>query len=585
MLRIAHFGHFEVDLNAGRLFKRGLRIALREKSFQVLALLVQHAGEVVTREELRCRLWPADVFVDFENNLNAAVARLRQALGDSAEHPRFIETLPRHGYRFLAKVSYVAPHSRQVPDGAVRLIVLPVLNFSGDPSQEYFSDAMTDGIIMALGALAPGVLNVIARTTAMRYKGSPKDIARIGRELTVEYVVEGGVDRTTDGILLNVQLIRVRDQVQVFARRYQTPASGIVSLQDSAARDIAAHVDVPAVAEALRAAPSVREDGSRRPVANPAAYDEYLQGRFHLQRVSPDAFNRACKHLEAAIALDPKLALAHDSLAEVYWYLGYFGYMRPIDAFSKGVLHAIRALEIDGSLGETHSLLGQYHKLDYNWPEVEREMALALELAPASPVVRARYAFNALMPRGRLDEAVAELERALDVDPLSIYVRSHLGIVLVLQHDWEKAVTQGRQLLELDPHAYVGHLILGSCYREQRLLDDAIAAHRRAVELSGGAAGMIGWLGLSLAAGGRTTEARALLEHLHQAASERYVPPSSLAWIYLGLGEIDAAFEWLDRAVEARDQFMMAIRSYAFFDPIRGDPRFGALLRKMRLDA
>jgi TolB-like protein/Flp pilus assembly protein TadD len=582
---MVRFGHFEVDLAAGQLFKRGVRIGLREKSFQVLASLLEKRGDVVTRDELRHRLWPADVFVDFENNLNTAVARLREALGDSAEHPRFIETLPKHGYRFVGHADEVPCVAASTSGPTVRIAVLPFVNLTGDPAQEYFSDAMTDEIITELAGLAPESLCVIARTTAMRYKGRHKDAARIGRELGVEYLVEGGVRRTSDRIALNVQLVRASDQIDVFARRYEADLRDIFGIQRSIARDIAQHVDLPSAADVSGVTTPITGPAPRKLTRDLGAYDEYLQGRFHMSRGTPEGFAAARQHFAEATARDPEFALAYDSLAEIYWYLGYFGFMAPKDAFSTGVLYAMRALEIDNTLGETHALLGQYHKqLDYNWAEVDREMSRALELSPTSPIVRVRYAFNALMPHGRLEEAVAELERALQWDPLSIYTRVHLAAVLALWRRYDRALEQARILLELEPKAYWGHLLMGACYRDRHRFDDAIAACRKASELSGGSAAMLGWLGLSLALGGEIAEARSLLGRLHDMASTRYVPPTSLAWIYLGLGETDTAFAWLDRAIDGRDQLIMPIKSYAFFDPIRADPRFVMLLRKMHLD-
>jgi tetratricopeptide (TPR) repeat protein len=241
-------------------------------------------------------------------------------------------------------------------------------------------------------------------------------------------------------------------------------------------------------------------------------------------------------------------------------------------------------LEIDNSLGETHALLGLYHKLTCDWPEVEREMARALELSPTSPVVRERYAFNFLMPHARHEEAAAELEQALVWDPQSVAIRSQLTVVLAFAHRYDLAIEEARRVLELEPRAYWGHALMGSCLRDQGLFDEAIAAYRTALELSGGASSMMGWLGLCLAVAGNTDEARTMLERLHERAAKSYVPPTSFAWIHLGLREIERVFDWLDRAVEDRDQFIMPIRSYSFFDPIRSDPRFGALLRKMRLD-
>jgi TolB-like protein len=583
--RIVRFGNFEVDLAAGQLHKRGVRIGLREKSFQVLALLLERPGEVVTREQLQHRLWPADVFVDVENNLNTAVARLREALGDSAEHPRFIETLPKHGYRFIAPVSERPLSDKRMSAPPARLAVLPFLNLSGDPAQEYFSDAMTDEIITELAGLAPQALSVIARTTAMRYKGSHKDVARVAHELGVEYVVEGSVRRTEDQIGLNVQLVRGSNQMHLFARRYQAELRDIFKIQSSVARDIAAHIDNVHIVEAIRTAQFVDASQRRPPTHNVGAYDEYLQGRSHLGRVTPEAFAKARQHFEEAISRDAGFALAYDGLAEVYWYLAYFGFMSPRDAFSTGVLYAIRALEIDNSLGETHALLGLYHKqLAYDWPVVKSEMARALELSPTSPIVRERYAFNVLMPHGHHAEAVAELELALGWDPLSISARSHLGAVLLLWRRYDEAMEQARRLLELEPRAYWGHALTGSCFRDQGIFDRAIHAYRTAVELSGGASSMLGWFGLSLALAGEAAEARMVLERLRERATHAYVPPTSFAWIHLGLRETDSAFEWLDRAVEGRDQFIMPIKSYWFFDPIRSDPRFAALLRKMRLD-
>jgi TolB-like protein/Tfp pilus assembly protein PilF len=582
--RIVRFGHFEVDLAAGRLHKRRVRIGLREQSFQVLALLLERPGEVVTREQLQHRLWPGDVFVDFENNLNTAVARLREALGDSAEKPRFIETLLKHGYRFIAPVSEHPSFDDQTSLPPTRLVVLPFLNLSGDPTQEYFSDAMTDEIIAELAGLAPDALSVIARTTAMRYKGSHKDVARIARELGVEYVVEGGVRRIEEGIGLNVQLVRASSQAHVFARRYQAELRDIFKIESRVARDIASHIDNVHITNAIRTTQVVDPMVRRPPTENLGAYDEYLQGRSRMARATPEAFATARQHFEEAISRDPGFALGYDGLAEVYWYLAYFGFMPPREAFSTGVLYAIRALEIDNSLGETHALLGLYHKLAYDWPEVEREMARALELSPTSPTVRERYAFNVLMPHARLEEAAAELELALVWDPQSVGLRSHLGAVLLLWRRYDRVMEQARRILELEPSAYWGYALMASSYRDQMILDKAIPAYRKAVELSGGASSMLGWFGLSLALAGEAAEARTVLEHLRERATHSYVPPTSLAWIHLGLGEIDTAFEWLDRAVEGRDQFIMPIKSYWFLDPIRPDPRFAALLRKMRLD-
>jgi TolB-like protein len=602
MPQLIRFGCFEVDIAAGRVSKRGNRLQLRDQPFQILAALLEHPGEVVTRDELRRRLWGDEVFVDYENGLNIAVARLRTALGDSAEHPRYVETLPKRGYRFIGEIS-VAPSAADArAPRRPRLVVLPLLNSAGDPAQDYFCDAMTDEIIAALASLVPDCLAVIARTTAMRYKGTHKDIVHIGRELNADYVVEGALRRTGDRIVVNVQLINAGDQAHLFAKRYESELRDIFRLHDTIAQDVAMHIGTPGIADEVRVIVT-RTAGKKRPTRNLSAYNEYIQGRYILERLTPEATARAKQHFEDAIRLDPEFALAYDALAELYSWLGYAGYMRPRDAYSIGIQYARRAVEADESLAEAHAVLAEYHKqLDFNWPAAEREMARALELNADSPPVRLRHALVILMPYNRIDEAVAEIERALELDPLAGLTRVWLGIMLLLAEDYDRAIEESRHLLELEPSSCWAHFIIGIAYRQKYFeestgkrrrspeespdldfADLAVAGHLKAVELSRGSDYFLGWLGLALGVCGRRDEARALLEQLRRC--DRYILPTSIAHIHLGLGEFDAALEWFDRAIEERDQNMMPILSYRHFDPLRNDPRFAVLLRKMGLGA
>ena len=602
MSQVVRFDCFEVDLDAGILRKRGFRIGLRDQPFQVLASLLEHPGQVVTRDDLRRRLWHDEVFVDFDNSLNIAIARLRTALGDSAEHPRFIETLPKRGYRFVGNLSPLPATAEPGPARRPKLLVLPFLNLSGDPAREYFSDAMTDEIITALANLAPKQLAVIARTTAMHYKGSHKDVARIGRELGVDYIVEGALHHTEEQVAVNVQLIHTSDQSHIFARRYQEELRNIFRMQRSIAQDVAAHIDAPGLAGEVQRR-LARAKGRSRPTENLSAYNEYIQGRYLLERLTPEAMARAKQHFEEAIGRDPEFALAHDALADLYSWLGYTGYMRPSDAYSIGFRYAARAVEIDDTLAEAHAVLAEYHKqLDYNWPAAEREMARALELNGASPIVRLRRAVGILMPHNRIDEAIAEIKQALESDPLAGLTRAWLGIMLLLAEEYDQAIDEARGLLELEPASCWPHFITGIAYRQKYyegfvlgrrrpadasagpiFAEEAVAGHLRAIELYPGSDYFLGWLGLALGMCGRKAEARAVLEKLRR--SKRYILPTSFAHVYLGLGEFDAAFEWFDRAVEERDQNMMLILSGRHFDPIREDPRFAALLRKMKLES
>jgi len=535
---------------------------------------LDHPGEAVTRDELRRRLWPNDVHVDFDNNLNTAIAHLREAINDSVDHPRFIETLPKRGYRFLASVSKSVPAERSARQARPRIVVLPFVNLSGDASQEYLSDALTDEMITELAAVASQHLTVIARTTAMRFKGSGKGVARIGRELELDFLVEGSMRRTEDRIVLNVQLIRVKDQAHLWARHYDATVSGIFTTSSAIAREIAQRLEIPASA------------GAARPAVPEQAYNLYIQARYHLYKDTPASIAQAKKSFEEAIALAPDFALAHDGIAEVYWNLGFLGFAPPKEAFSTGIFHALRALEIDPTLAETHALLGMYRKeLDYDWSEVRREMACALELNPASPTVRFRYAISGLLPQGLVLEAAAELDLLLEADPLSWIVRSWLVVMLGLAREYDRGVEEANRVLELDPNHYMGHMVAGQIYRYKDSYEEAIAAFRRGLEHSGGAPFALGCLGEALASTGAAEEARGLLERLHRIAAEAYVAPTSIAWIHLGLGGIDDAFRWLDRAIDARDPMIVPIKTYPILDPIRQDERFRGLLRKMNLDS
>jgi len=583
MPNVIRFDAFEVDLRAGQLRKHGTRIRLRDQSFQVLALLLQHPGTVVAREELRRLLWHDDVFVDFDNNLNIVVGRLREALNDSAERPRFIETLPKHGYRFVAPVIQPEQSGDAGPIQRARIVVLPFVNLSGETDHDYFSDAMTNEIITALASLATGRLAVVARTTSMRYKSSHKDAAHIGRELRVDWVVEGAVRHTDGRASVNVQLVRGRDQTHLFARKYEAAVDNAFDLPAHIVQDLVAHL--PGMCDEHMVAPLIGPGPPNR-AKTLAAYKEFLEGRRIVDTGRPWKILVAKEHMEKALALDPEFADAHDMLAENYWYLGYVGYLPPKQAFAAGIMHAVRALEIDAGRAETHALLGQFHKIrEYNWVEVEREMTLALRLNPNSPIVRTRNAVSSLMPRGRVREAADELERALEIDPLSLLARGWLGIMLVLDRRFGRGIEEARKVLDLDPDSFFGHFVLGACFAYQGKFDEAIAEHRKTVELLGDCGGTVGWLGLTLAIAGRNVEAHDLLARLEEKRTTEYVPASSLAWTHLGLREVDAAFEWMDRAVEECDQYLMPIKTYGFLDPIRSDPRYKGLLRKMNLES
>ena len=422
---------------------------------------------------------------------------------------------------------------------------------------------------------------MIARTTAMHYKGSHVDVARIRRELDVDYVVEGAVRRAEDHVAINVQLIQASDQSHLFAEKYNAVLRDLFAVENSIAQAIGANVNITAT----KTPPTfVVSRTARKPTQDLAAYDAYIRARDHLYRWTPEGLTKAKELFEQAIARDPTFALAYDGLAETYWNIGFLGFVQPKEAFSAGVFCALRAIEIDPTLAQTHALLGIFRKeLDYNWAEVRREMKLALELDPESPVVRFRYAVSGLMPQGNLEQSAAELERALESDPSSLFMRVWLAEVLYLGRQYERSLEQCRSLMQLDPIYFLSHFIVGQIRCEQGLFDEAITVLRKAAELSGNAPLVVGWLGMTLARSGDAAGARQVLSGLHAAASQAYVLPTSFAWIHLGLGEIEQAYTCMERAMDERDPIIIPIKIYAFLDPLRNEPRFAAMLRKMNL--
>src|SRR5512139_4122790 len=412
---IVRFAEFEADFDAGQLRKRGVRMRVRPQSFQVLRCLIERRGEVVTREELQRQLWPDDVFVDFDKSLNTAVAQLRAVLHDSADRPRYIETLRTRGYRFIASVELAPAAQGGTSARRARLAVLPLVNMSGDPAQEYFSDAMTDEIITTLASVAPEQLAVIARTTAMRYKGGRKDVGRIGRELNLDYVVEGSVLRGHDQVGINVQLVQTSNEVQLFARKYDAPMGEMFSLHQRIAEEIAGHI--PVAAQTVRTLPGAGESVRRKPTEDLAAYNEYIKGRQQMWLWTPESLARAKAHFETAIGRDPNFTLAYCELARLYWHLGFTGYAPSRELDPVGRFYALRAIETDPTLAEGYALLSYYPKQRrfgepfsyYDWPASLKDLMRARELNPRSQLVQLRYAM-VLMVLGRLEEAAAEVE-------------------------------------------------------------------------------------------------------------------------------------------------------------------------------
>jgi serine/threonine-protein kinase len=453
--------------------------------------------------------------------------------------------------------------------------VLPLSNMSGTPENDYLCEGMAEEIINALTRV-PG-LRVIARTSSFAVGRMDLDVREVGARLGVGHVLEGSLRRSGQRVRVTAQLVNTTDGGHLWSERFDRELTDVFALEEDIAEAIAAR---------LRGAFQRARGERRQPAPDVEAYGLYLEGRYFFARGGGEAMARARDCLERAIARDPGFAPAFDALAELYWYLGFFGGLVPVDAFSQGTWYALRALELDDTLAETHALLGMLRKeLDYNWREVDRELARARELSRDSPVVRLRHAISGLLPHARIEEAVVEVGSVVRSDPLSIVVRWWLAIMLYLARQPQRMMDEGCRMIAAEPTHFLGHWVIGVAYTELGDLDEAVTAFERAHELSGGVPFTLGFLAYACGLAGKKEHTRRLLEHAEGMAAAGYVSPFAIAICHVGLGDYDAAFEWWSRAVDVRDPLIMPIKTLPIFDPVRGDPRYRALLGRMNLSA
>ena len=463
-----------------------------------------------------------------------------------------------------------APAGPEIPSVAV----FPFTNMTGSSEDEFLCEGLAEEIINVLTRI-PG-LRVIARTSAFAAGRAGLDIREAGARLGVGNILEGSVRRAGRRVRVTAQLVTTNDASHLWSERFDRELTDVFALED----EIAA-----AIAIRLRIELGRREGERPRPAVHPEAHAAFLEGRYHFARGTPEALRQAMACYETAISRDPGFALAYDSVAELHWFLGFFGNVPPREAFSRSTWHALRALELDDGLAETHALLGMLRKeLDYNWPEVDRELGRAFELGRGSPLVRLRYVISGLLPRARLREGIAEIEEILRSDPLNLFVRWWLGVMLYLARTPGRMIEEGRRMITLDPDFFLGHWVLGMGLEQAGAGSDAVSSLEKADVLSGGNPFALGFRAYVCGRSGRPEEVRRLLERAGKAAAAGYVPASTFALAHIGLDEWDAAFEWMDRAVETRDPIIMPIKTFPFLDGVRDDPRYRALLGKMNLD-
>jgi TolB-like protein/DNA-binding winged helix-turn-helix (wHTH) protein len=665
--RGTRFGAFEVDLRSGEVHKHGIRLKLQDQPFQVLALLLEHSGDVVTREEFRQKLWPADTFVDFDTGLNSAIKKLRDALSDSAEEPRYIQTLPRRGYRFIASVdnvsvvsprasSEVAVHGIQINEneiqrteiskndgshgtslstlsdsasefippntsapvplpskalantrrqqirvglalgiilaalamGAVLLVskrspshdlpaairsiaVLPLENLTGDPSQEYFADGMTDALITELAQVRG--LKVISRTSTMRYKGTKKTLPEIARELGVDAIVEGTVGRSGDEVKITAQLIRASTDTHLWAASYARVRQDILPLQAEVAREVTHQISDQLVPVENKAA---------KPTVDAEAYDAYLKGVYFLSQGSPDAARTAIRYFQAAIEKEHNFAAAYSRLAACYSFLSSMSEMPSGEAYARGKAAAQKAVALDDNLDHAHAELAWIAILDWDWTRAENEYRRAIQINPNSADAHIGY-FFLLLILGRSEESAREERAAKVLDPLSLNTLTTTVSGSYYRRQYDDGLIKARSAIELYPQVSTTHVLLSNFYAAQG--NDKLAAQEilLAEETGGATPERLAALKAANEIGGSKGLRRKRIELNEKVAGKQASNEYDLAIDCAAVGDDDRAIVWLEKALHARDSKITLITVEPIFDTLRSDPRFAGFLRQMGL--
>jgi len=627
------FGVFQINVAARELRKHGVRVRLPGQPFSILTILLEKPGEVITREEIQKKLWSSDTFVDFEHSLNSAIKKLRTALGDTAENSRYIETIPRVGYRFMAPVEEVtakggsaadahpATSGSSVPGAAelsssrrwpvvlgvfvaliaaasvytqfhgwlgtrpaterVMLAVLPFENLTGDAGQEYFSEGLTEEMIAQLGHLDPDHLGVIARTSVMHYKHTEAQLDQVARELGVQYVLEGSVRRDAGKVRISAQLIQMKDQTHLWARQYDRELSSLLALQGEIAQEVANEIELTlgqrhervAAGPQLAASPNSYE-----------AYELYLKGRYFWNKRTKEGFEQAAAYFQQAIARDANYARAYAGLADTYGLLSTW-YMVPHSEFiPKARVAALKALQIDDGMADAHASMALIaENYDYDWVTAEKEFRRAIQLDPGYATAHQWYA-EYLSWQGRFDEALAESERARRLDPLSLIIATDHGQILFLSRQYERAIEQSRAVLEMEPAFPRVYSVLIDAEVQSGKFADALADSERFRRTVGSNVDLWELQAYINGRAGRQAEARYALAKLNQSLrpSEPGKVPLLLT-AYLGTGQIDEVMALLQKAYSEHSNALTMLKVDPKYDPLRSDPRFQDLLQRIGL--
>jgi len=614
------FGAFELDTMLGELRRSGVRLPVQGQPLQVLEVLLRSPKLLVSREQLRQALWPEGTFVDFDDALNNCIRRLRQALNDDAEAPRFIETVPRRGYRFLADVEPVADgreiaavsnkdagpeilwpgkwrkrvalimaiatvlmivgaawltrrHSSTDVPAIHSLAVIPLENLSGDATQEYLADGMTDALITNLAQLHS--IRVVSRTSIMQYKGARKSLPQIAKELDVDGIVQGSVARSGQNLRITAQLIYAPADRHIWAETYERDFRDVLRLQDEVALAIAQRVGGELSAQDRAFLSGVG------PV-DPEVSDAYLKGRYFWNKFTADGVNKSVDYYQQAIKIDPAYGPAHVGLADSYMSLvQVLSLISPRDGCEKAKAELKNALELDGERAEAHGSLG-WIKMHYDWdlPGAENELRRALELNPNYSQAHHQYA-HFLTATGRMTEALAESKRALELDPYGVRVNSHQGWHYLYARDYDQAIRDFQRTLAMEPTDGYSRRYLAIAYEQKGMYSDALTELQKTSPGQAQTPVMRAALGHAYALAGNHREALAILNELETKAKQQYVSALDIALIYLGMGERRLALDWLEKAYHEHSWFLIYLKVDPRFDALRSDPRFQNIVRRV----
>jgi TolB-like protein/DNA-binding winged helix-turn-helix (wHTH) protein len=628
--RTLRFGVFQVNLAARELRKHGVRIRLPGQPFCVLSILLERSGQVVSREEMRDKLWEADTFVDYERSLNSAIRKLRAVLGDSQESPRYIETVPRLGYRFIAPVEEISSsaespltgpfepttsgptaklvelparrwslilgipailltmaagyfmwsraRTRPQPSGErLMLAVLPFENLTGDPAQDYLSDGLTEEMIAQLGHLDPEHLGVIARTSVMHYKHTTEQAGQIGRELGVQYVLEGSLRRESDRVRITAQLVQMKDQTHIWSRQYDRELKSLLALQAEIAQETADEIEV-ALGRGRKAWTADRK------LASPSsyqAYDLYLKGRYFWNKRTKDGFQQAADYFQQSIAIDPNYARAYAGLADAFALMSSWSFVPQTEAIPKARAAALRALQLDDSLAEAHTSLALVAEIyDYDWQTAEKEYRRAIQLDPQYATAHQWYA-ECLSFQGRFPEALEESERARQLDPLSLIIATDHAAILYFARQYDRAIEQFRAVIAMEPNFARAHMVVYA-YVEKGMFPEALAETSRWSNINGSPV----WELEAYVYGrwGKQQQAeRAFARWKRGNLGAPGVGAVVLLQAYIATGRKEEALALIERSYREHSNLMTSLKVEPALDPLRGDPRFQELLRRVGL--